>query len=164
MFGETIWTTGSGKKLQFTEVVDEIREFLKKPNTEIIVGADSQKVRKKKTYAFVTVICCIEERKGAHYYYYKVRKLPHRRLKNVGAILAWKMWIEQDDIAKTCLELLNNEIDVIGIPTHHDLGYHGKSKEHIAAITGVMKSFGYEPVIKPDAFVASGIANKYSKY
>jgi len=58
---------------------------------------------------------------------------------------------------------MKNGIERIGKVTHHDLGKDGESKQHISGIVGVMKAHGYDPKIKPEAFVASGVANRHSK-
>jgi predicted RNase H-related nuclease YkuK (DUF458 family) len=39
----------------------------------------------------------------------------------------------------------------------------GLSGEHIQAIRGFMISMGFKPEFKPNAVIASGIANMYSK-
>ena len=59
--------------------------------------------------------------------------------------------------------LEHNGINLDEKITHHDLSKSGLSGEHIAGITGWMKSMGFKPEIKPDAVIASGIANHYSK-
>lgn len=59
--------------------------------------------------------------------------------------------------------LIENGIDMNEKITHHDISRAGLSRDHIDSITGFMKSQGFSPEIKPNAVIASGIANAYSK-
>jgi len=158
-----MFTTGAGKRLTFSEVVESVRAFNELPDSKIIVGADSQKINKRRGFSFVTVVCCITEGKGAHYFYWKKYRKPHRNMQ-LQAELSWKMWQEAEDITKTILALIKQGIDLSGIPTHHDLGYDGESRNHIKGILGMMKAYGYKPEIKPNSFVADAIADKHSKH
>ncbi|MBI2175198.1 MAG: hypothetical protein HYU35_00490 [Parcubacteria group bacterium] len=45
---------------------------------------------------------------------------------------------------------------------HLDIGRAGKTQELIEAITGMVRGFGFEPVIKPDAFCASSVADRHT--
>ena len=78
-------------------------------------------------------------------------------------MIAWKVYQEATYIWEMMTLLENNDINLDEKITHHDLSQSGLSGEHIAGITGWMKSVGFNPKIKPDAVIASGIANHYSK-
>jgi len=162
MFEKLKFTTGAGKKLDFSNVVTQIKRFMEEGETKIIVGSDSQRINKRRGFSFVTVICCLRPGKGGHYYYWKEYRKPHRKMK-LQAELAWKMWKEAEDIRNTITELIDAGLDLDGVLTHHDLSVDGESGQHIKGIIGFMKAYGYKPEIKPEAFVASGIADKYSK-
>lgn len=45
---------------------------------------------------------------------------------------------------------------------HLDIGHAGKTHELVEAITGMVRGFGFEPVIKPDAFCASSVADRHT--
>ena len=53
--------------------------------------------------------------------------------------------------------------DYCHISIHVDAVYLGPSKYVIPEIVGWIKSMGYDATTKPDSFVASTIANKFSK-
>lgn len=65
------------------------------------------------------------------------------------------------------LRLLEDDIDIdelnIHFQIHCDIGHYGKTSALIKEIVSWVHSCGYEAVIKPDSYAASGIANKISK-
>lgn len=67
------------------------------------------------------------------------------------------------DICDMMKRLLENGIQMDEKITHHDISKAGLSRDHIESITGFMKAQGFSPQIKPNAVIASGIANSYSK-
>lgn len=45
---------------------------------------------------------------------------------------------------------------------HADVGGNGKTKDMIKEVTGLIKGNGFEPKIKPESFVASTVADRFS--
>ncbi len=45
---------------------------------------------------------------------------------------------------------------------HADVGERGKTKEMVKEVTGMIKSNGFEPRIKPYSFAASNVADRYT--
>ena len=45
---------------------------------------------------------------------------------------------------------------------HADVGENGKTKDMIKEVTGLIKGNGFEPKIKPESFVASTVADRFS--
>ncbi len=45
---------------------------------------------------------------------------------------------------------------------HADIGGQGQTKDMIKEVTGLIKGNGFEPKIKPEAFVASVVADRYT--
>jgi predicted RNase H-related nuclease YkuK (DUF458 family) len=45
---------------------------------------------------------------------------------------------------------------------HADIGEQGQTRDMIKEIVGLIKGNGFEPKIKPESFVASTIADRYS--
>ena len=45
---------------------------------------------------------------------------------------------------------------------HADIGENGQTKDMIKEVTGLIRGNGFEPKIKPEAFVASTVADRYS--
>ena len=44
---------------------------------------------------------------------------------------------------------------------HADVGHNGDTREMIKEVVGLIRGNGFEPKIKPESFVASGVADKY---
>jgi predicted RNase H-related nuclease YkuK (DUF458 family) len=45
---------------------------------------------------------------------------------------------------------------------HADIGENGATKDMIREVTGLIRGNGFEPKIKPEAFAASTVADRYS--
>ena len=45
---------------------------------------------------------------------------------------------------------------------HADVGEHGKTKEMVKEVTGLIKGHGFEPMIKPLSFAASVVADRFT--
>jgi predicted RNase H-related nuclease YkuK (DUF458 family) len=45
---------------------------------------------------------------------------------------------------------------------HADVGENGQTKDMIKEVVGLIKGNGFEPKIKPESFVASTVADRYS--
>lgn len=149
-------------KIDFDTMVDEIKEYLKnKPDAKIIVGSDSQRTKNK--FCFATCVAVWDPGHGGIFYIKKDYKRPHRNFGSIKSMIAWKVWSEAQDICDMMVKLIENGIPITDKITHHDLSMAGLSGEHIQAIRGFMISMGFKPEFKPNAVIASGIANMYSK-
>ena len=152
---------GNKERVTFERVVEDIKQFMSgKDNCKIIVGADSQRVKHR--FCFVVAIAVIDPGNGGIYFVHKDIKNPHRNM-NVKSIIAWKTYCQAEYINKIILKLIENGIDYDKKITHHDLSAHGKSSQFIPGIRGWMTSLGYSPQFKPEAIIASSVANRYSK-
>ncbi|GAF87411.1 unnamed protein product, partial [marine sediment metagenome] len=43
-----------------------------------------------------------------------------------------------------------------------DVGENGQTKDMIKEVTGLIRGTGFEPKIKPEAYVASTVADRYA--
>lgn len=149
-------------KIDFDTMVDEIKEYLKnKPDAKIIVGSDSQRTKNK--FCFATCVAVWDPGHGGIFYIKKDYKRPHRNFGSIKSMIAWKVWSEAQDICDMMVKLIEHNVPITDKLTHHDLSMAGLSGEHIQAIRGFMISMGFKPEFKPNAVIASGIANHYSK-
>ena len=148
--------------IEFNTMVEEIKKYLStRPNAKIIVGSDSQKVKNR--FCFATCIALWDPGNGGIYYIKKDYKRPHRNFGSIKSMIAWKVWSEAQDICDMMVNLIEHNVPITDKITHHDLSMAGLSGEHIQAIRGFMISMGFNPEFKPNAVIASGIANMYSK-
>ena len=151
-------------RLSLSETVNKIHEFINKSPTDkykFYIGTDSQK--HTDSYLFVTVIAILRESKGGIYFYHKKydkdKMSFQERIFNEASLSL--------DMASNFLnELKIHHFDFCNqsdIEIHTDVGTRGKTKEIIKAVTGMIIGSGYKCKTKPDSFVASSIADKYTK-
>jgi predicted RNase H-related nuclease YkuK (DUF458 family) len=145
------------------EDIKKIKKFIQdNPNAKIYLGADSQRVKKKKVKFVVVVVIHYEGHCGAkvfhHITYDKVQdaKLsrPFNRMMKEVSLLT-DLYLELEDVLwDRDFEI---HLDVSEDPTK------GSSVAYHAAKGVIWGYIGVEPVCKPDAWAASTVADKYSK-
>jgi len=154
------------KKIPLDEVAVAIYNYIKGDESRtynIFAGADSQ--RSKGRTCYITVISVHREGNGGINFINKEvikEKIQMRQ----------RIWNEATSAVNTfneLLELLNlQHIDALDTvvecnEVHADIGRNGQSRELIDEITGFISAYGFKAIIKPDAFVAQCIADKFSK-
>ncbi len=148
--------------LHVGNVIDELKAFVNMTDTfELIIGSDSQRKGLITIHATVLFLWNLTTRKFR--LFYNKERIPH-----TGRIDLSVRLIEEASrsvgLAQTVIE--SGVMDVIGMENliiHLDVGVNGKSKKVINTVTGMVKGMGLEYKIKPDAFVASCIADRLSK-
>lgn len=124
---------------------------------KIIIGTDSQFGEET---CFVTAIIIHRAGKGARYYYSRERERVDRSLRqrifyetarSLG--LASRM---ADKFAENGYADMNVEI-------HLDVGENGDTRGLIREVVGMVVGSGFDARIKPDAFGAMTVADKYTK-
>lgn len=82
--------TPGHSKITISEMIIDIKKYMStRPNTKIIVGSDSQKVRHR--FCFATAIAAIDPGNGGIFYIKKEYRKPDRQFKNVKSTIAWKV-------------------------------------------------------------------------
>ena len=165
---EKIFTRGNGKKVNYNQMIRIIADYIKselKAEYDITIGTDSQTHSESK---IVEVIAVHRVGDGGIFFYFseyvnrfrvlkeKIIEETSRSLENANGFL--------DNIE---LLLLEDDIDIeklnLNFHIHCDIGHNGKTRELIKEITNWVESYGYDCLIKPESYTASGIANKFSK-
>jgi len=145
---------------------------------KIVIGTDSE-VREKET-EFVCVVAIHRIRKGGRYFWAKIHDSKKRDLRSriyqeatislalAGALLEKELELNNvkinmsqsiNEIFKTMNNkeiIFNNELEI-----HVDIGSNGPTKAMIKEIVGMIKGSGFFVKIKPEAFAAANIADKY---
>lgn len=145
-------------------IADYIAKF---PNQsyEITISTDSQN---KFTTKVVEVIAIHRIGDGGIFFYRidyvdRIRSIKEKIIEETSRSLANAEGF-MDNIE---LRLLENGIDIdklnLHFQIHCDIGHKGKTQSLIKEITTWVESMGYECLIKPESYTASGIANKFSK-
>lgn len=156
--------------MEFSEVIKEMYDYiLAEPKYfyDIIVGCDSPS---STTPFFPIAIVVLRTGAGGRFFLKKM----HYSEPYMKRFVNWKNRILQEvylscELALTLRETLEKEFG-IARPSfnyqfayiHADVGEQGKTKEMVREVTGLIKSNGFEPRIKPFSFAASVVADRYT--
>lgn len=162
------------KDMSFIEVFQHILKFMKgDPNGsyKLMFGTDSQ-VHASYTL-FITGIVIQRETKGAWACIRKVM-IP-RKMINLHERISYETTLTEEVVSMFSDEMKEQLISVIlpniyrgasfSIEGHIDIGSGRKNKTRIFVneMVSRMESLGIEPKLKPESFVASSYANRYTK-
>lgn len=165
---EKMFRRGNGEKCTYSEMTQFIADYIAEDTRQeydITIGTDSQNHSDTKMVEVIAVhrvghggifFCHIKHLKKIRTITEKIYEETRRSLENARGFI--------DEIQ---LNLLEKDIDVdtlnLKFQIHCDIGHKGKTQTLIKEITSWVTSMGYECLIKPDSYTASGIANKFSK-
>jgi uncharacterized protein len=160
--------------MTFEQVFQRIITFMQfdpNGNYRLMVGTDSQ-VHKSNT-VFITGIVIQNEGKGVWACIRKV--VVPRKMTHLHERISLELSLTEE-IVSLFTEERKNELITIVLPHlyhgatftmegHIDIGAgkRNKTSEFVREMVTRMESMGVEPKIKPDAFVASSYANRYTK-
>jgi len=130
----------------------------KKAHYEIIVGSDSQKV-KRDNYDFVSAL--IVHRVGFGGIYFWRREILDKKIS-----LKERIYREATMSLETSENFINffkvNGISKYKIQIHVDIGRNGETRDMITEVVGMIRGSGYEVKIKPESYGASKVADRYT--
>lgn len=153
--------------LSIEEVLEEITSYLKeKPEKfyDIIVGCDSSSGEEPH---FPLAVVILRQGQGGRFF---LKKISYKNRKFYN----WKKRVLEEVLLSCELALFlreNFEKKMKNIPEalnyqfryiHADVGENGQTKDMIKEVTGLIRGNGFEPKIKPEAFVASTVADRYA--
>ncbi len=151
--------------LSFDGVVNEIISYIsEKPEKfyDLIVGCDSSSGEEPN---FPLAIVILRKGEGGRFFlkkiHYKNKKfynLKQRILEEVLLSCQLALNLREALEKKTRGKNLNYQFRYI----HADIGENGVTKDMIKEVIGLIKGNGFEAKIKPEAFVASVVADRYS--
>jgi len=124
---------------------------------EVIVGSDSHPSLGDTD--FVTAVIVRRVGKGGRYFWSrscegKYRELSQRIYREAILSFDWAKAIMESLEKRTLLDF-NLEI-------HVDVGHNGKTRSLIDGVVGMIVGGGFPVKIKPDAYAASSVADKYT--
>ncbi len=147
-------------RLTFDQMFRDIIGFTKEApddNYKLIVGTDSQ-FREETCY--VTAVIILREGKGGRFYYSK-----DREKKKVG--FKQRIFLETArslGVASRLTEKLGKMgVNDLNIEIHLDVGEQGRTKEVIREVVGMVVGSGFGARIKPDAYGAFKVADRFTK-
>ncbi|MDP2910337.1 MAG: ribonuclease H-like YkuK family protein [bacterium] len=153
--------------LLIQQIIEEIIGYIKeKPEKfyDIIVGCDSSSEEEPN---FPVAIAILRKGEGGRFFLKKVKYSPSFNKRFIN----WKNRILQEVLLSCDLALLlreefkekldakfNYQFEYI----HADIGENGATKDMIKELTGLIRGNGFQPIIKPQAYIASTVAHRYS--
>lgn len=153
--------------LKFNQVIDEIFNYIKaEPENfyDIIVGCDSSSQERPQ---FPVVVVILRKGAGGRFFFKKInyndRKfytLKERILEEV--LISCALSLELRETLNQRIEELGSGYNYQFRYIHADIGENGDTKEMIKEVVGLIKGNGFEAKIKPEAYVASAVADRYT--
>ncbi len=162
------------KDMSFEQVFNRIIKFMKrKPvgNYRLMVGTDSQ-VHATMT-VFITGIVIQHTGKGAWACIRKV--VVPRKMVHLHERISLETTLTEEIVSMFTEEKKSKMIEIVlpylyqgatfSIEGHIDIGsgQRNKTRDFVQEMVARLEMIGVEPKIKPDAFVASSYANRYTK-
>jgi predicted RNase H-related nuclease YkuK (DUF458 family) len=153
--------------LKVDEVISEVFSYIsEKPEKlyDIIVGCDSSS---GETPHFPLAVVVLRKGEGGRFFLkrigYKNRKFynwKERILEEVTLSCEFALFLKENFEKKIgkATDSANFEFRYI----HADVGENGATKDMIREVVGLIRGNGFEPKIKPESFVASSVADRYS--
>lgn len=160
------FSNGRGERKTLEHVIEEIIVYMARhPNAayEITVGSDSSA---REVTSFVTAIVARRIGNGAIYFW---RRSGQERVASLQDRI-WKEALTSLMIAQELRSHLREKlgedvfwagkVDVKHI--HLDIGTQGPTRAFLDGVRGMVKGYGFEPVIKPFSYAAFAVADLYT--
>ncbi len=162
LFNKDFYNPTKGN-LNFSQVIEEISNYIfQKPDKfyEITVGCDSSSGKEPQ---FPIAIVILRKKEGGRFF---LKKVKYKKRK----FYSWKERILEEVLLSCQLALSLKEELQKRILTknwqfqyiHADVGGNGITKDMIKEVIGLIRGNGFEAKIKPEAFAASIVADRYT--
>jgi hypothetical protein len=153
------WKTGQSEIINYNEILDILKNVSLCADHKIIVGTDSVKLGSE--FIFTNAICIIND--NTYYdrrFFYKRKKT----LSNVYYNLSKRLLRETSESIDIAYNIKKNFKNA-NVTIHSDINEDSKFKsgKFKNMIIGYVNGCGFDCVIKPNSFVASGIADLYTR-
>jgi len=152
-------------KLTFDQVISEIKNYIEEDperEYELIVGCDSSSGKEP---FFPVCIVLLRKGKGGRFFLKRIQypekkfySFKERVLQEV--FLSCQLALDLKEVLEKKFFGKNYKFSFKYI--HADVGENGATREMIKEVINLIRSNGFEPKIKPEAFVASVVADRYS--
>ncbi len=143
----------------------EIRKFiLEEPELDyqLIIGSDSRTkdAQKKPSIDLVTAIVIHRKGRGGRYFWTK------ERIENVYSLKEklYRETIASLEAARKLLNILKDDLNghYEELEIHIDVGENGPSRQMIKELVGMVNGNGFKAKVKPSAYAAASVADKYT--
>lgn len=153
--------------LSFEGMIDELLNYLQEePGSfyDVIVGCDSSSSEEPE---FPLVVVALRKGAGGRFFLKKIR-YQNKKFYHWKARILEEVYLSCE-MALNLKEALEDKIVKLAIiPNyqfryiHADIGEQGQTKEMIKEVAGIIRSNGFELKLKPEAFAASNVADRFS--
>lgn len=156
--------------LNADKVIEEMIGYIKEqPDNfyDIIVGCDSSS---GESPHFPVAVAILRVGEGGRFFLKKIKYPPSFNKRFVN----WKNRILQEvllscELALSLKEEFNKKVESLDEALnyqfryiHADVGAGGQTKDMVKELTGLIRGNGFEPKIKPEAYIASILADRYT--
>jgi uncharacterized protein len=153
---EKTWKSLEGRRVkdligEFKQVIGEAGE------TEVHVGTDSQQAGR--FTEFVTVMAILDKGHGGRVFYTREKV---ERVKNLRERLMKEVWLSVTTGLEINEYVPSKDSLLIHVDANPDVHY--KSSAYIKELTAMVVSQGFRHILKPDAWVASHVADHIVKH
>ncbi|SDW85813.1 hypothetical protein SAMN05444487_10724 [Marininema mesophilum] len=148
-------------RIELGQMILDIYAYIEEDRTatyKMVIGTDSQ--TSHRGTMFVTAIIIHRVGKGALFYYSKIKSRPLLDLR-------YRIY-KETEYSLACMDLLK-EKDFFSaswdlpVEVHLDVGRKGETRKLIQEVVGWVTAVGYTAKIKPDAYAASAVADRFTK-
>jgi len=153
-----IWKTASKEIIELDEIFKILEKASKTKDHKIIIGSDS--VKSSGCFMFVKAICILDSDFYDRRYFYLRKKIIDDSYRDIS-----KRLIKETTDSIELAFKIQNKISDVNIEIHADVNHNllYKSSKYKHAITGYISGCGFDFKIKPNAFVASGLADLHTR-
>ncbi|MCK4520363.1 hypothetical protein KAT95_00630 [Candidatus Parcubacteria bacterium] len=157
--------------LLLKQVIEELFSYMKeKPERfyDVIVGCDSSSQEEP---SFPVVLVILRKGEGGRFFLkkvgYKNRKFYnyHQRILEEVYLSCELALFLKEDIEKMAKELSEQGFSFSNYQfryIHADIGERGQTRDMIKEVVGLIQGNGFEAKIKPESFVASSVADRFT--
>lgn len=151
------------RRIALSQLEEEIIKYIReqpKAEYKITVGTDSP----ANTYAqFVTAVTVLRVGNGGRYFWTRSEKIFCPTLRDRIYKEAMQSITLAQELRSRLKEKLGEEFFWDRkITVHIDIGNGGPTKDLIEGVVGMVRGYGLEAIIKPDAFAASIVADRHT--
>jgi predicted RNase H-related nuclease YkuK (DUF458 family) len=147
-------------ELAFDGVVAAIVEGMEadpKERFEILIGTDSSSGPDE--VDFVSAIVLHKLGKGGRYFWTRRRE---KRVASLRQKIWREAWLSFELAQRLLASLSEYSLLRFNLEIHVDIGENGRTKEMIDEVVGMIIGSGFSVRIKPHAYAASSVADKYT--
>jgi len=154
--------------LSFDQILQELVSYMEeKPHKryEVIVGCDSSSSEDPN---FPVAVVVLRVGEGGRFFLRRIHYPAPKRFYNLHERILQEVLLSCQlalVLRERLAYLAENEKFTIPYEfqyIHADIGQHGPTKDMIREVAGLIRGNGFEPKIKPESFVASTVADRYS--